>query len=287
VSTPTLSEAAVLPEAVPESPRRPRRRRIVTRSSVTVLVARLLLIAAVLGLWELLSGAPDAVLPDDVVGTPVSVGHRGWQLIMDGQLPSNLGSTALTIFYALLLAIPIGVGIGLLAANPIGRWLFHPIITLTYAIPKVGLISLYVLLLGANTKTHVVLVTGAALFVYYFSVLQASTEIDRRTLTALRMMGAGPLRIAWSYLLPSSVPYLFAATRIALPLAFATEIFAEIKVPATPGLGALLTRLTGALDAPGSMAVVIFVVIVGYLVDVVLGGLLARYTRSIGRGIPT
>lgn len=279
------ADAPAFPQPVDNDPASTVQQKRPGRDHLTVLALRVLFVGCLLGLWQLLSGGPKAVLPSTVVGSPASVATAGWHMLASGQLFASLGHTGLGVIYGLGLSIPIGAAIGALAATRIGNWLLHPIITLTYAIPKVGLISLYVILLGANTKSHVVLVTGATLFVYYFAVLQAAREIDRRTLTAMRMMGAGPLRVVRSYLLPSAAPFLFAATRIALPLAFATEIFAEIKVPSTPGLGLQLENLITALNAPGSMAVVIFVAIIGYLIDVLLSSLLSRYTRSIGKGI--
>ena len=94
----------------------------------------------------------------------------------------------------------------------------------------------------------------------------------------------GWAKIARSLLVRSASPNLIGATRLALPLGFAIEIFAELRIPTSSGLGALLEADSAAQNTAGSVAVMIFVLLIGYLLDLLLGALLGRYAKSTGTG---
>ncbi|HEX5115557.1 MAG TPA: ABC transporter permease subunit [Pseudonocardiaceae bacterium] len=247
-----------------------------------VWLVRLAFIVVVLALWQGFAGGPKSTLPTDVVSKPTAVAAAFWHLVTGGEVFAALGSTALATVYSLLIAIPIGALLALLTAHRFGRWLFEPIITIAYSIPKVGLISLMVILLGVSQATHIVLVTSAVVFVYYFGARQALDELDQNRVIAFRLMGASWWKVARSLVLGYAVPQLFAASRVAVPLAFATEVFAELRVTSSTGLGVLLEQFTNNFDAASAMAVMIFILVLGYLLDVVLRDLLRRYTESIG-----
>jgi ABC-type nitrate/sulfonate/bicarbonate transport system permease component len=253
-----------------------------SRRSLSVGVARLLCALAVLAIWQF---APHGIIPTVAVSRPADVARSFGHLIITGQLFSSSWATAEQVIYSLLIGAPIGVALAVLTSVRLGRWLLGPLISATYAIPKVGLISFYILLLGVDTKAHVVFVVGFVLFAYYFAVRDALEDLDQDKLTALRLMGASRLTLFRVFILPSITPHLFTATRIAVPLAFASEIFAELEMPTATGLGVSLQQAANSLDTATSVAVALFIVLIGYLLDLAIGARLRRYTDSIGTGL--
>jgi NitT/TauT family transport system permease protein len=255
--------------------------RLLTRRVITLWSLRILLAAIIIVAWEL---APANVVPADAVGRPGGVAASIWHLITSGQIFSALGNTALTIAYSIVIGAPAGALLAVITAVPIGRWLLQPIISVAYAIPKVALITLYILFLGVSVRTHVLFVVTAVIFIYYFAIHQSLEELDQSRLTALRLMGAGWGKVTTAFLIPSSVPQLFAATRIALPLAFVSEIFAELRVPTSSGLGVLLNTDATNLDGASSMAMLLIITLIAYLLDVFLRARLQSFTESTGVG---
>jgi ABC-type nitrate/sulfonate/bicarbonate transport system permease component len=131
-----------------------------------------------------------------------------------------------------------------------------------------------------------VLAVLSVVFLYYFAMRQAIGDADQDKVTALRLMGAGRARIIRLLTLPEATPHLLGATRSALPIGFAAVVFAEIRVSATSsGLGQLLERYIGQLDGNGSVAVVVLIGIVGFLLDLLIGRRIVRFTRDTGTGI--
>ncbi len=257
----------------------------VSRSVAYVAVARLISLALILVIWQALAGGPRSVLPTTIVGKPTTVASMFWKLLVQGTLLSAAETTMKNLVISLLIAAPLGIAIGILLSPRPMRWLLEPALTILYAVPKIALITIYILVLGIGTKAHVWLVVGAALFVYYFATVQALRELDRDRMTALRLMGAGPLKVGRAYVLPASLPLLLAATRIAVPLAFTTEIFAELRIPGASGLGVLLSNYEQFVEGSAIMAILLFVVFFAYLFDILTAYLLSRYAQSTGTGV--
>ena len=255
--------------------------RILNRRVLILWSLRLAVAAVIIVLWQL---APASLVPAVAVGRPGGVVASIWHLITSGQIFSAFGSTALTIAYSIVIGAPAGALLAILTSLPGLRWVLQPIVNVTYAIPKVALITLYILFLGVSVRTHVLFVVTAVVFIYYFSVRQSLDEIDQSRLTALRLMGAGWVKVTTSLLIPSSIPQLLAATRIALPLAFVSEIFAELRVPTSSGLGVLLNTDATNLDGASSMAMLLIITLIAYLLDVFLRGRLQSFTESNGVG---
>jgi ABC-type nitrate/sulfonate/bicarbonate transport system permease component len=251
---------------------------------VFLILARLGLAVVLVAFWELNSGGRGSLLPDYAFGTPSAVADQFVKLFSSGEIYSSLWSTVATVLYATLLSAPVGILLAVATSVPVGRWLLEPLVTITYAVPKVGLISIYILVLGVSGATHIALVGGATMFLYYYAMRQAINEIDRRQLIEFRLLGAGWLKVAKSLLLRAASPNLIGATRLALPLGFAIEIFAELRIPTSSGLGALLEHDAAAQNTAGSVAVMLFVLIIGYLLDLALGALLGRHAKSVGVG---
>jgi ABC-type nitrate/sulfonate/bicarbonate transport system permease component len=274
----TVPESLVGTEVTPADRVKFRSGKLLRR--ITVHSAQLLVIAFVILLWQVSSSS---LVPPEAVSRPGPVVEKFWTLLTNGQLALATGDTMLAVIYAVAISAPLGTLLAVTATNRILGWFLEPIMTVAFAVPKVGLISLYIVILGVNTQSHVALVVSAIMFVYYYAVRQGLAELDKATLNSLQLMGAGRVKVFWSLVLPSATPHLLGATRVALPLAFASEIFAELRVP-TRGLGVLLGNFTYSTSAAQSVAVAIFICAIAYIVDIVIGRRLRRYSRQTGLG---
>jgi ABC-type nitrate/sulfonate/bicarbonate transport system permease component len=249
---------------------------------MAVVGLRVLLVAIFCALWQL---APDGVVPRDAVGRPSSVAASFWSLLKSGALPAALGSTLLAVLYAMVIGGVLGIALGVFSSMPVGRWLLGPAISVLYAIPKVGLISVFVILLGVGRSSHVALVVSAVMFVYFYAIRQGIDEVNEDQLNALRGMGAGRLTLLRKLILPSAVPQLLGATRIALPLGLTSEVFAELREPSISGLGTLLADSSQSLNGSAASAVLIVTVLVAYILDTVLNRRVQGFTQLTGTGL--
>jgi NitT/TauT family transport system permease protein len=243
------------------------------------LSARLFAVATVLAVWQWI---PTSLVPEFAISRPVDTFRSLWDMAWDGTLGPNVVASLKGLAMGLIFGAPLGVAIAvLLRIRGIG-WLLEPLVTLCNAIPKVALISFFVLWLGISETSHLALVLSFVIFIFCYNMRQAMDEVDPNRLTSFRLFGADQLQLARLLIFPSSIPYLLAAVRIAVPLAFSAQVFAELRIPTTYGLGSLLGTSAQALDGAGAMAVMIVVAMFGYLFDIVIGKRLSAYARRIG-----
>jgi ABC-type nitrate/sulfonate/bicarbonate transport system permease component len=250
-----------------------------------VLVTRLLFAALLLALWQVYSGGKGAVIPEVALSRPSGIASSLGHLIANGAIFGALGSTLAALGLALVISIPIAAVLALVTLTRIGEWILGPIVTVLYAVPKVGLITLFILMAGFSTKTHVLLVVTTVLFVYYYTLQQALRDLDQRVVRSLRLFGASTLQVGYLYVLRAISPSAVVATRVAIPMAFGFEVFAELRVPTSSGLGVMLNTYTQNLQPGPAMAVLVFIIVVACAIDALLGYWAARYAKRIGLGM--
>jgi len=193
----------------------------------------LILTAGFLVLWQLLvtlTGAPPYILPG-----PLPVGHA----LMDKfpLLLSHLGTTLAEILLGLALGTILGTGAALIMIlSPLlKRWML-PVLVVSQAIPVFALAPILVLWLGYGMASKV----GMAVLIIFFPVASSFYSGMQRTepdlLELARIMGAGPLAVLRTIVIPSALPAFASGLRVATAVAPIGAVVGE-WVGSSAGLG--------------------------------------------------
>lgn len=134
---------------------------------------------------------------------------------------------------ALLLAVPVGLVLG--QSAPLDR-LFAPLIYLTYPIPKVVLLPIFLLLLGTGNLSKIVLIATILFYQILVVVRDEARSIRPELTTSVRSLGAGRIALFRYVYAPASLPAVLTALRISVGTAIAVLFFAE-SFATTSGLG--------------------------------------------------
>ena len=124
---------------------------------------------------------------------------------------------------------------------------FLPIALVTQTMPLVALTPLLVLLLGRGPSVILWITISVTFFPAFVTLAQGLSMVSRGALDVVRAYGATPLRELRLVTIPASLPWLFAATRLAVPRALLGVMIAEWLATGT-GLGNLLNQSRGYLD---------------------------------------
>jgi NitT/TauT family transport system permease protein len=119
------------------------------------------------------------------------------------------------------------------------RLALEPILTALYAIPKIALLPLVMLVLGVNERTLIFTSTLTSFVQMTVSTTGGVLAVDRTILEAGRNYGATGWRLFRYVLLPSALPDIFTGMRIGLGLTLVLVIAVELTA-AQEGLGAFL-----------------------------------------------
>ncbi len=155
-------------------------------------------------------------------------------------LPMTLAGMALGILFAFGLAL-------LSVLRPAIITGFMPVALVTQTMPLVALTPLLVLMLGRGPSVILWITISVTFFPAFVTMAQGLSLVPRAALDVPRAYGASLFMQLRLISVPASLPYLFAAIRLAVPRALLGVMIAEWLATGT-GLGNLLNQSRGYLD---------------------------------------
>jgi NitT/TauT family transport system permease protein len=214
-----------------------------------VLISRLVVLAILLGLWELA-----AFFAPLFIATPEAVLRVIMRWSVDGTLRDNLGVTLLEVAMGGVLAFAVGIPVGLaLAQSKLLDAATRPYIDVINSIPRLGLAPLFVLWFGLGLTSKVALIFSVVVFVVIVNTHAGVKGVSAEHLILARVLGATRRDIALKIIMPTLIPWLVASLRLGGAHAVAAAVIAEF-VAGNKGIGYLLAYRSSVLDAAGSFA---------------------------------
>jgi NitT/TauT family transport system permease protein len=154
-----------------------------------------------------------------------------------------------------------------------------PYIAALYALPKIALAPLFVIVFGIGIASKVALVAITVFFLVLNSTLDGVRNVDRDLVQALTLMGATRFEVIRKALVPAALPWIFTGMRISVRYAFSNTLLAEL-IASNSGIGFLIEYYSGTFDAAGAFAAILVLV----ACSVVLTELLTRVEVWMARG---
>ncbi len=227
---------------------------------------------AVALLWE---GAVAAgILRSSYLPPPSRLGPRLVTLLAGGELWGHLLVTLERLGMSFILAVVPAVALGLALGMSRGLRLgLEPILTALYAIPKIALLPLVMLVLGVGEPALVTTATLTGFLQMTVSTMGGVLAVERTVLEAGQNYGATGWRLFRYVLLPSALPEIFTGMRIGLGLTLVLVIAVELTA-AQEGLGAFLWSAGQTLSVDNLFS--------GFVVIGVLGLILTHGLERMG-----
>lgn len=142
----------------------------------------------------------------------------------------------------------IGVCLGVAAAVPVGfclgwykvlRGFVDPVINFFRALPPIALIPLVIVYFGIGETAKTVILFYAAFFAGVIVMYEGIAQVNPIYIKVSRTLGATDMEIFRKVIIPLTVPHILTAVRVALGVAWATLVAAEL-IAAQQGLGAMI-----------------------------------------------
>jgi len=237
--------------------------------------ARVIVLAALLAVWQFV---PTPALRF-WVSAPADIVIRLWTWILDGSLWENLEATLAAMALGYAIGTATGVGLGLVFGFlPRLHRVLSPYISALYALPKIALAPLFVILFGIGIASKVALVAITVFFLVLTATLDGVRNVDRDLVRALSLMGATRGEVIRKALVPAALPWIFTGMRIAVRYAFSNTLLAEL-IASNRGIGFLIEYYSGTFDAAGAYAAILVLV----ACSVGLTEVLSRIETRMGR----
>ncbi|MDE5789083.1 MAG: ABC transporter permease [Clostridia bacterium] len=208
------------------------------RKAVFINLARVGLLVAVLGIWELL--AQLKVIDAFITSSPSRVCITIADLYKNGTLFSHIGITLLETLIGFLIAVVLGYSIAvLLYMSDAVRKVFEPYIVVLNSLPKIALGPLIIIWIGTGYTSIIFMTVLVAIIVCIMNTLTGFLSVDKTKLTLMKAMGASKQAILFKLIIPASLPSLINTLKVAVGLAWIGSIMGEY-VASRAGLGYLI-----------------------------------------------
>jgi NitT/TauT family transport system permease protein len=228
---------------------------------------RLLLLAAIIGLWELSSGI---IVPEFFVSKPSAIAKALGSWLAGGNLFFHIGITALEAFAGFLVGATIGVTVGVILGRiHLLAELLHPFILAFYSLPKIALAPLFILWIGIGIGMKITLTATVVFFLVFLNTYTGVRNVSRELESIMYLMGASERHVLTKVVLPSAITWVFAGLRISVPYALIGAIVGEL-IASNRGLGFLLANASGQFDTAGVFAALIVIMLLAFLLNMLV-----------------
>ena len=258
-------EVSDLPDLHPHRDQDVRRDPATPRDSLIVSLLPVFVFAAILGGWE--AWVRIAEVKRYLLPPPSAVAMA---LIEEPMRYIDAAVTSLSAALGGLLLATLGafaLGVVMAHSRALERALYPPALLLK-VMPIVAVYPLVLIWFGFGIWPRVLIAALITFFPVLVNTVIGLRSIDPAAHDFLRALHASRSQIFWRLRLPSSLPYLFAALRICVPLSLIGAVVAEFLSGAS-GMGQLILVANGDFDTPALFGAVI--VLAGLGVSLTVG----------------
>lgn len=168
----------------------------------------------------------------------------------------------LSILIGTLIAFPIAL---LCSRNNKIDAIFAPVLFLSYPIPKVVLLPVFLVLLGLGDSAKISLIALTVFFQVLMSLRDAVRQIPESYISSAKSFGANTIDVYKHVIIPAVMPDLFATLRVASGTGVALLFIAE-SIAGTTGLGYLIMNAWSLVNYPQMFASIIAMAALGVIV---------------------
>ena len=200
--------------------------------------ARILLLVAILGFWEL---SADLNWADPfITSSPSRIWKQLCTLYSEGSLFKHVWITLYETVLAFALSTLIGgaVAILLYMITPLRR-IAEPFIVILNSLPKIALGPLIIIWVGIGTSSIVTMGILICVVITTINLLNGYLGVSSEKIMLLKSMGANKLQLLTKLIIPATLPNFISTLKINLGMAWVGVIMGEY-ISSRAGLGYLL-----------------------------------------------
>ena len=185
-------------------------------------------------------------------------------------LLAHIASSFQRFLYGFLLAVVIGVPLGLLMAlSKYANQLITPFFESIRFVAPIAWVPFAALWFGTGIGGPVLVIFMGAFPPVLINTYRGAIHVDKKYLEAARMLGAGKFRLMTEVLFPAAIPSIIAGLRISAGLGWQSLVGAELIV-ASSGVGYMMVKGQASIQTDIVMSGMIAIGLIGLLIDVLL-----------------
>ncbi|HEX3959339.1 MAG TPA: ABC transporter permease [Trebonia sp.] len=234
-------------------------------------------IIAILAAWQIC--ASTGLVQEGFSSSPWLVAKALGSLVTTGHLFEILDPTLVTLGWGLLIAIVVGVPLGLL----IGRsqtlhYLTQPVINILYSVPYVTFLPVLILWFGIGIDSRVVVVIWSAIMPIIINTRAGGRVLDRDYQRVSAVFCASRTKAFFKVALPAAVPYILAGLRLAIAQGLIGTIVAEFFL-GSEGIGYYVQSQTSLFDMNNAIAAICLLIVIAFILNWIITRVESRFAH--------
>lgn len=195
---------------------------------------------------------------------------KSFLISLRGELLIHLGISLYRVLVSLILAAAVGVPLGIfLGKNPEIDARIAPMIYLTYPVPKVVFMPIFLILLGIGDISKVVLITLIIFYQILVTTRDAAKNLAKGYISSVRSLGAGSRDLYLHVFLPGCLPSILTSLRLGLGTAMAVLFLAETYAT-QKGIGFFIMDSLSRMNYEEMFAGIIAMGLMGFILYIML-----------------
>lgn len=194
-------------------------------------------------------------------------------------LPQAIATTITITLSGFLIGVTLGTGMGLLMAySRLARELLGSVMDVLRPVPIFALIPLFILWFPIGRPPQVALVAMGSSVILGVTTLEAIRNVPSIYVRAALTLGADHAAIYRTVIVPSIIPHLIGAIRVAAAVAWGLDVAAEM-MGSSEGLGYLIILQQTYLRTAGILLLVAMYSVLAVILDTLIARIERRVTR--------
>jgi ABC-type nitrate/sulfonate/bicarbonate transport system permease component len=194
---------------------------------------------------------------------PTAIGRAFIGLVASGELQSYMKESLLVLLYASILAVVVGVFLGVVMGRfSIVDWATDIYISALYSMPMVAMVPLIVLWFGFKVPAKVIIVFLFMVFPILLNTYQGVKDVDRNLQEVARSFCSTEGQLWRHLIIPSAIPFIVVGVRLAIGRGLVGMIVAEFYTSVT-GLGYMIVRYANAFETDKLFVPIVVVMVLG------------------------
>jgi ABC-type nitrate/sulfonate/bicarbonate transport system permease component len=217
-------------------------------------------------LWEIASRS--GLLNATFFPPPTAILGALKRLTLSGDLPRDVLATTRRVAVGFLLGFFPAAAVGLLMGlSGTLRAVLLPITSLIYAIPKIAILPLFLVIFGLGEESKVAMIVASSFFFVLLNAMAGVMAIDRLHLDVAHSFGASRWQVIRTVALPGALPLVLTGARLALGFSLIVAVGSEFVIPGGYGIGTRIWLSWQILDIEQMYAGLIAAALLGVLLN--------------------
>ncbi|MDD2390664.1 MAG: ABC transporter permease [Desulfobacterales bacterium] len=219
----------------------------------------LITIAVLLTLWSAASVLVGNTLLPGPIPTTIRLGQEIRQPVFWSHIHASFYRVMGGLACGFITAVPLGLMMG--SSRTLDRW-FSPLIYLTYPIPKIVFLPVFLLLFGLGDMSKILLIALIIFFQLLITTRDSARQIETEMIYSFQSLGGNRWHYFRHVVWPVSLPGIFTSLRVGTGIAVAVLFFVE-SIGTRRGLGFFIIDSWGIADYPAMFVGIISLSAIG------------------------